>query len=266
MGKWAVSAAFLAASCIAAALAVRPSTPRPQDPVAFLASASQRYPVVELSHVEGTGNANEMDMIEHLFAEPRFTNNIDDVVIEGCNSRYQSIVDRYVAGKEVNPEQLADVCRKTTQIIGGEADRTIPMLIRIVRTYNLKAPHHHLRALAADPPINWSAIHTASQFDVFLGERDSYAVTVIETQVLSKHRKALVVFGGAHLTRWADPHYGDSITMRLERRYPGATYVIYSITGFSRFPASAQRTFYSWPLLQSYRLRERNLPLKAVER
>ena len=211
------AAALLGIACIAVGCAAQVAKPQPQDAVEFMIGASERYPVVELSRTEGTGNADEMDLIAHLLADRQFTANIDDVVIEAGNSRYQAMLDRYVFGGYVPQQRLAVVWRKTTQIIGGEADPTTKMLIDMVRNLNLKAPQHPLRVLAADPPIDWNAIHTAAQFDAFLSQRDTNAASVIEKQVLSKHRRVLVVIGGAHFTRWASPQYGPTITMLLER-------------------------------------------------
>jgi hypothetical protein len=219
----------------------------PQNAIEFIVAASERYPVVELGRTEGTGNASEMDLIAQLLADRRFTANVDDVVIEAGNSRYQAMLDRYVSGQYVPPQQLAVVWRKTTQIIGGEADPTTKMLIDMVRDFNLTRPPHQLRVLAADPPIDWDAIHTAAQFEAFSSQRDTNAASVIEKQVLSKHRRVLVVMGGAHFTKWATPQYGPTVTMLLERHSPGSTYVIYTIVDVSRFDANLRRTFASWP-------------------
>ncbi len=247
MRRHGAATALLAIAFVAISCAAQLPKPQPRGAVEFMVAASERYPVVELSRTEGTGNANEMDLIAELLADRQFTANIDDVVIEAGNSRYQAMLDRYVSGEYIPQQQLADVWRKTTQITGGEADPTTKMLIAMVRTFNLKTPQHHLRVLAADPPIDWNAIHTAAQFDAFLSQRDTNATSVIEKQVLSKHRRVLVVMGGAHFTRWASPQYGATITMLLDRHYPGSTYVIYSIVDVSRFDASVRRTFASWP-------------------
>jgi hypothetical protein len=247
MRKHGLATALLAIGCVTAGCAAQLAKPQPQDPVELMVAASKRYPVVELSRTEGTGNANEMDLIAQLLADRHFTANINDIVIEAGNSRYQAMLGRYVSGEYVPQKQLAVVWRKTTQIIGGEADPTTKMLIDMVRNLNLKAPQNQLRVLGADPPIDWNAIHTAAQFDAFLAQRDTNAASVIEKQVLSKDRRALVVMGGAHFTRWASPQYGDTITMLLERQYPGSTYVIYGIVDASRFDAPLRRTFASWP-------------------
>ncbi len=244
--KWPSAAiAVLAVALFAGPAAAQFAAPRPQDAVSFMTKASQRYQVLELSRTEGTGNATELDLIARLLADHRFTRNIDDVVLECANSRYQGTLDRYVSGGRAS-KQLADVWRKTTQIIGCEADPTTMILIDLVRGYNLKRPQHPLRVLAADPPIDWNAIHTAAQFNAFLDARDTNAASVIEREVLSKRRRALAVIGGAHFTKWS-PVDEPTITMQLERRSPGSTYVVYDIEDVSRLGAPLRRTFASWP-------------------
>ena len=212
-----------------------------------MAATVRRYPITELSRTEGMGNANELDLIARLLADPHFTAKVDDIVIECANSRYQAMLDRYIAGGNVPEQRLGAVWRKTTQIFGCEADPTTKMLIDLVRNYNLKNPQHQLRVLAADPPIDWSTVHTSAEFEKFLDKRDRNAASVIESQVLARHRRALVVIGGYHFTRWATPEQGTSITMLLERSYPGSTYVIYDIENVSRFSAALRQIFASWP-------------------
>jgi hypothetical protein len=47
----------------------------------------------------------------------------------------------------------------------------------------------------------------------------------MEREVLSKHRKALMLFGVFHLLHGGGPGQGDAVT-RYERRYPGRTFVL----------------------------------------
>jgi hypothetical protein len=47
----------------------------------------------------------------------------------------------------------------------------------------------------------------------------------MEREVLSKHRKALMLFGISHLLHGGGPWQGDAVT-RYERHYPGRTFVI----------------------------------------
>ena len=126
---------------------------QPHDPLTAIEAAFESHPIVELSRIEGTGNKTELDLIEHLLSDPRVQKDVNDIVIECANSLYQPLLDRYVSGGRVTNEQIRIVWRKTTQIIGCEADPTTEMLIDFVRDLNLRSADHPLRVLAADPPM-----------------------------------------------------------------------------------------------------------------
>ncbi|MBV9232606.1 MAG: hypothetical protein JO030_01075 [Candidatus Eremiobacteraeota bacterium] len=216
------------------------------DAVDMVRAAFDRHAVVALGRAEGTGNETEFRLIARLLGDRRLRGRINDVVIECGNSRYQPLLDRYVFGGTVSRRQVQVVWRKTTQIFGCEADRTTQMLVDFVRRLNDKKKQPRLRLLAADPPIEWAAIHSRAQFDSFLSRRDESAANVIETQVLRKQRRALVIIGGAHLTRRPSVGSGTTITMLLERKQPDATYVVYDVEDWSPFSKDIRALVASW--------------------
>jgi hypothetical protein len=59
-----------------------------------------------------------------------------------------------------------------------------------------------LRVLLGDPPIDWSAVRTAEDVGRWLALR-GHAVDVIKQEVLSKKRRALVLYGDGHLRRYS---------------------------------------------------------------
>ena len=74
------------------------------------------------------------------------------------------------------------------------------------------------------PPIDWSKIRSYEDLTPFF-DRDGSIASVMEKEVLSKHRKALMLFGIFHLLHGGGPEQGDAVT-RYERHYPGRTFVI----------------------------------------
>jgi hypothetical protein len=223
-----------------------PIRAQPEGATSFVISALKRFPVVELGHVEGPGDQNELELLHHMLGDPSFIGIVNDIVIECGNSRYQHLLDSYVAGGNVTLQQVQVVWRKTTQLFGCESDPTAETLVNEVRDINLRATQHRLRVLAADPPIDWNAIHTSDQFKTFLSERDQIAASVIQRQVLVKHRRALVIMGGGHLTK-RPPFAADAtVTTLLDRRSPVSTYVIYGIDDYSRFDRGVRRMLATW--------------------
>ena len=71
-------------------------------------------------------------------------------------------------------------------------------LFPLVRTINQKLPpNKRLRVLAGDPPIDWDQVKRLADLEKI--DRDANIASVMEKEVLSKHRKALMLFGVFHL-------------------------------------------------------------------
>src|SRR5436309_2041853 len=78
-----------------------------------------------------------------------------------------------------------------------------------------------LRVLAGDPPIDWDKVKTREEAMKFV-DREASIVSIMEKEVLSKHRKALMLFGTFHLMHEID----DSAVSTYEKDYPHLTFVI----------------------------------------
>jgi len=97
--------------------------------------------------------------------------------------------------------------------------------------------------LAGDPPIDWDQIKGPDDAGKF-GDRDVTIASVMEKEVLSKHRKALMLFGTFHLF-----HGSRSAVSTYEKNYPGATFVISDLGIFSvDSPTLSSSPFAAWPV------------------
>jgi hypothetical protein len=136
-----------------------------------------------------------------LIQHPAFAHKVNDIVIEFGNPLYQTVLDRFIDGEPVAAGELQRVWRNTTQ--PGAFDSPVyEEFLTTVRAVNAGLPPHaRLRVLAADYPIDWSAISTPGDLDGPMDGRDRSAATVIRQEVLDRKRKALVLFGSAHLYR-----------------------------------------------------------------
>lgn len=165
------------------------------------------------------------DLILSLIRDPRFPASVNDIVVECGNMRYQKVLDRYIAGDQIPFTEVQHVWRDTTvqQMCG--ASGFYEQLFPLVRSLNRRLPvTSRLRVVAADPPIDWSKIRSYDDLRPFF-DRDGNIASVMEAEVLSKRRKALMLFGIAHLVHGGGPGEGDAVT-RYERHYPGRTFVI----------------------------------------
>jgi len=195
----------------------------PEPAISAILNAFQTFEVVAIP--AGHGEKDIDDFILSLIRDPRFPASVNDIVVECGNVRYQPILDRYIAGENVPFIEVQHVWRDTTvqQMCG--ASGFYQQLFPLIRSLNQRLPPtSRLRIVAADPPIDWSQVRSYDDLTPFF-DRDGSIASVMESEVLSKHRKALMLFGIFHLLHGGGPGQGDAVT-RYERHYPGRTFVI----------------------------------------
>jgi hypothetical protein len=143
-----------------------------------------------------------------------------DIVVEFGNARYQPVMDRFVSGEDVPYGELRQVWQNTTQI---EWEWDLPIyeeFFRTVRAVNAALPRERrLRVILADPPIDWTLVRSKEDLHALAVTRDDYAVRGIRRAVLDQGRRALVIFGAAHLVRSsaASSQGAGGLVDRLER-------------------------------------------------
>jgi hypothetical protein len=222
----------------AAALFAAPADAGQQrpDPTGALLAAFDNHPIVAKSSPDvGT-------FVFDLIRDPRFPARANDIVVECGNARLQPLLDTYIAGGEA--PAISTVWRDTTQPSCGFST-FYEQLFALVRQVNTTLPaSRKIRVLASDPPIDWSHVHSPADLEPFL-DRDASIVSVVKTQVLQKHRKALLLFGLGHLTHDG----GSGAVAQLEREYPGAAYVIADHRGFTSDNTRLEQRLGSWPAL-----------------
>ncbi len=197
--------------------------PQPQDAQKAILALFDKYEVVAIG--ADHGNKDLDDFIMALIRVPAFAGRVNDLVVECGNSLFQSVLDRYIAGEAIPLSAVQQTWRNTNQplcAVSGFYEELFPL----VRQINTRLPRERrLRVLAGDPPIDWTRTSAKSES---AGNRDANIAAVMETHVLSKHRKALMLFGTAHL------FHGNqrSAVATYERDYPNVTYVISEHHGF----------------------------------
>ena len=140
-----------------------------------------------------------------LIRDPRFAADVNDIVQEGGNARYQGLMDRYLRGDDVPYSALSAVWEESTQWqIGGAGRRggNVPEPYKTIREVNARLPaHRKIRVLLGDPPIDWDRVRTREDHWKWIEMRDSYPAALIQLQVLARERRALVLFGQMHAQR-----------------------------------------------------------------
>lgn len=215
----------------------------PVEPIAAILAldAFGTHQLIALSE-GGHGNEQTHAFRLALIRDPRFAATVDDIVVEFGNSLYQGVMDSFIRGEDVDRDVLRQVWENTTQP-NAVWDRLIyEEFFRAVREVNASlSKERQLRVLLGDPPVEWSN----GQPSIPATERDSFAADLIRREVLAKQRRALILYGGAHLWR-----VRTSRLNLLELLEQGsATRVFNILTGPANpDPQSLQPDVTNWPV------------------
>jgi len=189
--------------------------------------AFKKYNIVALDEPHWDRVASEFRI--ELVHQRGFADNVNDIVFECGNLRYQKVLDRYISGGEPPHEEIAALWRNTTQV--GSCDSPVyEQFLTEVRKVNQSLPQtKKIRVLAPDPPIDWSKVHSRADWVPFLNARDSSAASLIEREAFQRQRKVLVIMGGMHLYR--NNHVTPDLLLGalIERRHPRSMFVVATI-------------------------------------
>lgn len=115
-----------------------------------------------------------------------------------------------------------------------------------VRVANRKLPvKDRIHVWLGGNPIDWSKIKTKEDLSKVVGGRDDhYAADLIEQQILSKNKRALLIYGAFHF------YDKGSLAELIRERHPGSLFVITPYTGFADRSCSEQfdASVAHWPL------------------
>jgi hypothetical protein len=202
----------------------QPIDPRPQDATRAILAAFDKYDVVGMNAAHNNKKLDEF--ILSLIRTPGLPGRVNDLVVECGNSRYQDVLDRFVAGDPVSLEDAQHAWRDTT--VGMcSLSSFYAELFPLVRRINQGIPSEkRLRVLLGEPPFDWSASPTAHP----RLDRNARLASVMMTEVLPRKRKALILCGVGHL------YHGEGTAVSdYEKKYPGRTLVVETHSGFAAF-------------------------------
>ncbi len=173
--------------------------PAPQDPVQGIVKLFETYRIVMLG--EFHESRQQYDLLRKLVAAPEFAERVNDIVLEFGNSRYQDVVDRYIAGENVPLDQVQPAWRDTVGAL-GPVSPVYGEFYGAVRAVNRKLPkERRLRVLLGDPPIDWSHVRSRDDIAPYLPFRDEFYASVVRFQVLATEHRALLIMGEGHFRR-----------------------------------------------------------------
>jgi hypothetical protein len=224
--------------------------PRPVEPAGAVAAAFDSHSLVLIADVHGVREL--ADAIIDVAGHPDFPKKAQSIVIEAGNALYQDTLDRYIAGEDVPLADLRLVWRNhTCSALGPMDSSNVERLLAAVRKRNANLPPgQRLRVLAGDPPIDWKQVGSRADVSKWLAQRDLHYAGIVESQVLERGHKALLIIGGAHVDRGPlagkDSRRGLMLQI-LEDKYPGKTFVVLPHEGFAERNRELEAKLADWP-------------------
>jgi hypothetical protein len=191
--------------------------------VRTLLSLYDRVDIVALG--ESHNRQQDSDLRLALVRDPAFARQVRSIIVEFASTTAQPILDRYIRGDNVPSTTLAQVWKSTSN---GVWDSPIYAdFFAAVREVNSKLPPDaRIRVFGGDPG-------PTDQRD-----RETAAFAVVNEQVLSKHGKALLIYGAAHFYRNTPPSFGTSaeLAKMIDHARPGRIFTVIPLGGESDPP------------------------------
>lgn len=197
-------------------------------------AAFKSHPLVGLG--EHHALAQEGDFYVALVSDPRFAETVGNVVVEFGSAAHQDILDRYLAGEDVPYPELR---RVWTDVVGWYPAVAWTMYVDFfaqVRLVNARLPaEKRIKVWLADPALDWQAVRTREDLKPYQASRDTFGAQLIEREILSPGRKALVIYGYPHFQNFFLRNTGveavDTVWAQVARKHPDAFYVIKAHVG-----------------------------------
>ena len=173
------------------------------------------------------------------------------MVIEFGNSLHQDVADRLVlALQPVQNAELRRVWRDNTNSPLATWDEPVyENFFRALRAANWRLPAgRRIRLLLSDPPIDWPKVTTSGQVTSLRNERDAFAASLVEREVLSKGRRALICYGASHVLHHAagQPPSGGVVSL-IEQETGHRVFSLIALTPLAGDPGGTFRRLARYP-------------------
>ena len=209
--------------------------PKVMSAIDGIFEAFKTKPLVGLGEFHGL--AQEFDLYLALVRDPRFADEVGNIMLETGSVSQQAVVDRYVNGEHVPYAQLRKVWSDQVGWFPTVTYRGSITLYAAIREVNAKlSPERRIKVWLGEPPIDWSQIKTKEDWQPLTKLRDSFPVELAEREILAKGKKALLIWGAGHYGIYPDPN----IRTILDEKHPGKLFTIAPYGGYAQKECTAR--------------------------
>jgi hypothetical protein len=187
------------------------------------------HPLVGIG--EWHGLAQETDFYAALIRDPRFARDVGNIVLETGSASQQAVVDSYVNGERVPYVELRKVWSDAVGWLPTVTYIGSINVYSVIRTVNLTLPpDQRIKVWLGEPPIDWSQIRTRDDWAPLLKERDTHPADLIAREILAKGKKALVIYGAAHMGLYGARYF--NLRAQIDAKKPGSWFIVMPYVGY----------------------------------
>ncbi|HEY6271681.1 MAG TPA: hypothetical protein VIX19_06760 [Terriglobales bacterium] len=209
-------------------------------------------PVVALGDYHGL--QQEEALYSELVGDPRFAEQVGNVVVEFGGSAAQDVIDRYISGADVPFTELRHVWTDVVGWIPGPFALGYVNFFANVRAANLRLPaEHRIKVWLGDPKIDWTRINSFQDLQSILAQRDENIARIIVDEILKQHKKTLLIIGTGHLVRESGSAAFPApplVATLVGEAYPNSLAVVAPFTGYVEPECNAKVVAWAkaWPV------------------
>ncbi|OAI44342.1 hypothetical protein AYO42_00925 [Rhizomicrobium sp. SCGC AG-212-E05] len=189
----------------------------------------KKRPLVGLGEMHGL--AQEFEVYFALVRDPRFATEVGNILLETGSASNQGIVDRYVNGEHVPYPELRKVWADTVGWFPAVTGIGAIRLYAAIRLANATLPpDKRIKVWLGEPPIDWLTVKTKADWEPLSKQRDSHPAELARREILTKGKKALLIYGVGHFGIYPIP----TLRMILDKTNPGSLFVVAPYVGYAQ--------------------------------
>ena len=173
------------------------------------------------------GTLQSHKFIRRLISNDTVSNLINYIIVEFVNVKYQDILDKYILGENIQPNELKLIWRNSTQAHSPLFEMPVYLeLLTNIRDINSNlAAGKKIRVLAGDPEFDWGKINTINDYFKNISQRDVFPAELAIKYGIDSSKNILLIYGGEHLLKTSDEKKDSTfwtIPYYINKRYPGS--------------------------------------------
>ncbi|CAE6892515.1 hypothetical protein [Vibrio sp. B1FLJ16] len=170
-----------------------------------------------------------------LVVKPEFSQQVNHVVVEFGNAKFQTVLDDYLSGDEVSEDQLNSVLRGALYFMAWMPD-VYRDFFKAIKQRNEDLPEgEKIRVHLAEAPFDWDTVQDVKVWKQAASHKTDYFYQIAAERIKNNER-ALMIFGAFHLINAPKEYVAKStqsdwpLATRLEQAFPGSVYSIWPMT------------------------------------